>query len=46
MNESTIIAILTLMWGLFVTIFFMSAALRAARAHEKLAQAIEDISKK
>lgn len=45
MNQEAIF-IHTVTWGVFVTIFFMSVALRAARAHKKLAKAVEEISHK
>jgi len=35
-----------ILWGLAVTIFWMVCAWRAMRAHEKLAEAAEEISRK
>jgi hypothetical protein len=35
-----------ILWGLAVTIFWMVCAWRAMRAHEKLAQSVEQISRK
>ena len=40
------VAVLGILWGLFVTIFFMICAWRGMRAHEKLATAVEELSRK
>ena len=36
------LAILTALWGLFVTIFFMVCAWRAMRAHESIAGSMRE----
>ena len=41
-----LLAVLAVLWGLAVTIFWMVCAWRAMRAHEKLAESVEQISKK
>jgi uncharacterized membrane protein YciS (DUF1049 family) len=41
-----LLAVLGVLWGLAVTIFWMVCAWRAMRAHEKLAEAVERISRK
>ena len=46
MDERTLITILAVIWGIFVTIFWMCVAWRAMRAHEQLAKAVEEISHK
>ncbi len=38
--------VLIVLWGLFVTIFWMVVGWRAMKAHEKLADATERIAKK
>jgi len=40
------LAVLMVLWGLFVTIFWMVCAWRAMRAHEKLAQSVDDLARK
>jgi hypothetical protein len=35
-----------ILWGLAVTIFWMVCAWRAMRAHEQLAESVEEISRK
>ena len=45
-NNMPLIGFLVVVWGLAVTVFWMYVAWRAMRAHEKLAQSVEDISKK
>jgi hypothetical protein len=40
------LAILAVLWGLAVTLFWMVCAWRAMRAHEKLAESVEQISRK
>ena len=42
----SVIGILVFLWGLAITILWLYIAWRAMRAHEKLAQSVEDISKK
>lgn len=39
-------ALLMVLWGLFVTVFWMVCAWRAMRAHEKLADSVEGLSRK
>jgi hypothetical protein len=48
MNEGGIggVAVLMVLWGLFVTIFWMVCAWRAMRAHEKLADSVDELSSK
>lgn len=41
-----LLAVLAVLWGLAVTIFWMVCAWRAMRAHEKLADSVEEISGK
>ena len=40
------LALVALLWGLFVTIFWMVCAWRAMRAHEKLADSVEGLARK
>jgi len=40
------LALLVMLWGLFVTVFWMVCAWRAMRAHEKLANSVEDLARK
>ena len=40
------LALVALLWGLFVTVFWMVCAWRAMRAHEKLANSVEDLARK
>ncbi len=40
------VAILTILWGLCVTLFWMVCAWRAMRAHEKLADSAEELFRK
>jgi len=40
------LAILIALWGIFVTIFWMVVGWRAMRAHEKIADHIEDIARR
>lgn len=40
------LALLAFLWGLFVTVFYMVCAWRAMRAHERLSQSVEEISRK
>ena len=40
------VAILLILWGLFVTLFWMVCAWRAMRAHEKLADSADELSRK
>ena len=42
----TVIGFFAILWGLAITILWIYIAWRAMRAHEKLAQSVEDISKK
>ena len=42
----SLMTILVFLWGLAITILWLYIAWRAMRAHEKLAQSVEDISKK
>jgi hypothetical protein len=42
----SVMVILIFLWGLAITILWLYVAWRAMRAHEKLAQSVEDISKK
>lgn len=39
-------AFLAVVWGLFVTIFWLVVAWRAMRAHERLASAAEELARK
>jgi len=39
-------AVLFVLWGIALTIFWMVCAWRAMRAHEKLAESVEKISTK
>ncbi|MDX9973128.1 MAG: hypothetical protein RBU21_09075 [FCB group bacterium] len=39
-------ALVVVLWGVFVTLFWMVCAWRAMRAHEKLADSIETIARK
>ena len=39
-------AFIAILWGLFVTVFWMVCAWRAMRAHEKLANSVEDLARK
>jgi hypothetical protein len=41
-----LIGFIALLWGLAITIFWMYVAWRAMKVHEKLAQSVEDISRK
>ncbi len=40
------VALLLMLWGIFVTVFWMVCAWRAMRAHEKLADSVEDLARK
>jgi hypothetical protein len=40
------LAMLAVLWGLAVTVFWMVCAWRAMRAHERLAESLEQISRK
>lgn len=40
------LAMLSVAWGLVVTVFWMACAWRAMRAHQRLAEAVEIIAKK
>ena len=39
------IAILAVLWGLFVTVFWLVVAWRAMRAHEEIAEALRSIGR-
>ncbi len=45
-SGNEIIALLAVVWGLAVTVFWMVCGWRAMRAHEKMAESIEQISRK
>lgn len=40
------LAFVAIVWGLFVTIFWLVVAWRAMRAHERLASAAEELARK
>ena len=42
----TLMGFIAVLWGLAISILWLYIAWRAMRAHEKLAQSVEDISKK
>lgn len=39
----TILAVIAVVWGLIVTIFYMSLTSRAVNAHEEIATALRDL---
>jgi len=41
-----VVAALGILWGLFVTIFWMVCAWRGMCAHQKLAAAVEELSRR
>ena len=45
-NGMGALAALGILWGLFVTIFWMVCAWRGMRAHQELAAAVEELSRR
>lgn len=41
-----LLTIIAVLWGLFATIFWMVCAWRAMRAHEKLAESVDVLSRR
>ena len=41
-----VFAILAALWGLFISVFWIVFGLKAIKVHERLAKAVEEISRK